>query len=234
MAPPPVTQQPGNPPGLVSGPTSGPVQATADSGPSVLTVTQCYGAARLVGFTPPKAVIAAAIAMAESSGRVAVTSPNQDGGTNVGLMQLDTPHGAGAGHSVAELQHPIINMQVAYKASAHGTNWSAWQTWTQGTYKQFLPGAEAAREKEATGTSPLELYGFRLSGGWNPLSGIPNPLSGIDEIGAVLKSMYLAVTDGKFWRSLGWIVLGLAVLAGGVALFFRKQIGQAAEMAALA
>lgn len=201
-----------------------------------LTVTQLYGLARIVGFPMKQAQVAAAIAFAESSGRPEVTSPNADGGTNVGLWQLDTPHGAGAGHTVAELQHPAINAQVAYKASAHGTNWSAWQTFTQGTYKEFLPEAVQASAKELAGTSPLDLYGLKLSGGWNPIAGlhIPNPLSGIDEVAAVLKAFYNAVTDGKLWRSLGWVVLGLAILGAGIALFFKKQIGQVAEMAALA
>lgn len=91
----------------------------------------------LNGGSASTANIAAAIAQAESSGRSNVTSANPDGGINVGLWQLDTK-GKGAGHSVAELQNPDNNAKVAIMGSANGTNWSAWETFATGAYKQFL------------------------------------------------------------------------------------------------
>jgi Lysozyme like domain len=91
----------------------------------------------LNGGASGTADIAAAIAMAESSGRSTVTSPNSDGGTNVGLWQLDT-RGKGAGYTVAQLQNPDTNARVAVFGSANGTNWSAWETFATGAYKQFL------------------------------------------------------------------------------------------------
>jgi hypothetical protein len=89
------------------------------------------------GGDPGKASLAAAIAMAESSGRIDATSSNPDGGTNVGLWQLDT-RGVGAGYTVAQLQSSPTNARVAVLGSANGTNWSEWQTYVQGTYRQFL------------------------------------------------------------------------------------------------
>lgn len=68
---------------------------------------------------------AANVAMAESSGNHLATSANPDGGTNVGLWQLDT-RGKGAGYTVAQLQDPALNARVTVLASANGTNWSAW------------------------------------------------------------------------------------------------------------
>jgi Lysozyme like domain len=68
---------------------------------------------------------AANIAMAESSGEPAVTSSNPDGGTNVGLWQLDTK-GVGAGYTVAQLQDPATNARITIMATANGTNWSEW------------------------------------------------------------------------------------------------------------
>ena len=70
---------------------------------------------------------AACHAMQESSGNAAVTSANPDGGTNVGLWQLDTK-GVGAGHTVAELQDPVTNCRITVMATANGTNWSQWAT----------------------------------------------------------------------------------------------------------
>jgi hypothetical protein len=65
--------------------------------------------------------------MQESTGRPWVTSPNPDGGVNVGLWQLDTL-GKGAGHSVAQLQDPLTNARVTVATTDDGANWTAWAT----------------------------------------------------------------------------------------------------------
>lgn len=82
----------------------------------------------LAGGNPAKAPAAACIATKESSGNPTVTSANPDGGTNVGLWQLDTPGGKGAGYTIAQLQNPLTNARVAVKGSSNGTDWSAWAT----------------------------------------------------------------------------------------------------------
>ncbi len=89
------------------------------------------------GGSPKTANVAAAVAMQESSGRTGITSPNPDGGTNVGLWQLDTK-GVGAGHTVAELADPATNCRITIMGSANGTNWSRWEAWTSGDYKKYL------------------------------------------------------------------------------------------------
>lgn len=71
------------------------------------------------------AAFAAAIAEAESGGSATVTSSNPDGGTNVGIFQLDT-NGVGAGYSVAELQDANLNTQITIMATSGGTNWQEW------------------------------------------------------------------------------------------------------------
>lgn len=80
-----------------------------------------------VGGSAATANNAACHAIQESSGNASVTSPNPDGGTNVGLWQLDTK-GKGAGYTVAQLQNPQINARVAVQGSRNGTDWSAWAT----------------------------------------------------------------------------------------------------------
>jgi hypothetical protein len=89
------------------------------------------------GGSPSTAAVAAAIAEAESSGRTGVTTPNPDGGTNVGLWQLDTK-GEGAGYTIQQLQDPATNARVTIMRSANGTNWGAWETWHTGAYRQYL------------------------------------------------------------------------------------------------
>jgi hypothetical protein len=70
---------------------------------------------------------AACHAMQESGGRPTVTSSNPDGGTNVGLWQLDTK-GKGAGYSVSALQNALNNARITVFATNNGSNWSAWAT----------------------------------------------------------------------------------------------------------
>jgi hypothetical protein len=89
------------------------------------------------GGDPSRAQLAAAIAQAESGGSASVTSSNPDGGTNVGLWQLDT-RGKGAGYSVAQLQNANTNAQVTIMGSANGTDWSAWATYASGAYRQYM------------------------------------------------------------------------------------------------
>lgn len=89
------------------------------------------------GGSAGTANVAAAVALQESSGRTGVTSHNPDGGTNVGLWQLDTK-GVGAGHTVEQLQDPATNARITIMGSANGTNWSHWEAYTTGAYKKYL------------------------------------------------------------------------------------------------
>jgi hypothetical protein len=124
---------------------SGAAPATGPTG----AVQGSYDHARLEalwtanGGSPATANVAAAVAQAESSGRTEITSPNPDGGINVGLWQLDT-RGVGAGYAVAQLQDPTTNARVTVFGSANGTNWSAWETYVNGNYKKFLSGGITA------------------------------------------------------------------------------------------
>jgi hypothetical protein len=70
---------------------------------------------------------AACHALQESSGNPQATSANPDGGTNVGLWQLDT-HGKGAGYSVTALQNALNNARITVMATRNGADWSAWAT----------------------------------------------------------------------------------------------------------
>lgn len=81
-----------------------------------------------VGGAPAAANNAACHGIQESSGNPNATSPNPDGGTNVGLWQLDTPGGKGAGYSVAQLKNPVLNARVTVQATGNGRDWSAWAT----------------------------------------------------------------------------------------------------------
>jgi Lysozyme like domain len=91
------------------------------------------------------AAIAAAIAEAESGGSATVTSSNPGGAgcLNVGIWQLATPCGAGAGYTVAQLQDPDTNARVTIMATANGTNWSSWDDPVANALpgRQYTPGS---------------------------------------------------------------------------------------------
>lgn len=77
------------------------------------------------GGSQDTAAISEAIAQAESGGSATVTSSNPDGGTNVGIYQLDTK-GVGSGYTVAELQDANLNAHITIAATNNGTNWTEW------------------------------------------------------------------------------------------------------------
>jgi hypothetical protein len=79
------------------------------------------------GGNPSAANNAACHAIQESSGNPVVTSSNPDGGTNVGLWQLDTK-GKGAGYTIGQLQDPNTNARITIRATGNGRDWSAWAT----------------------------------------------------------------------------------------------------------
>lgn len=148
-----------------------------------LSITQMYALARQAGLSSANAVIAAAVGMAESSGRTAVTSPNPDGGINVGIWQLDT-RGVGAGYSVAELSDPGTNAKVMAKGSRDGTDWGPWATYAGGQYASFLGQARAAASDESKGGSNwLEDAVKGIGGGLeNVAKGILNPIGAISQL----------------------------------------------------
>lgn len=75
----------------------------------------------------------------------------------------------------------------------------------------------------------------------NPLSGLFDKLmapvaglSGADRVAGTMTAIARALMDGKMWRSVGWILLGLLLLLGGVLILMRKPIEAAAGTAAKA
>lgn len=106
--------------------TVGNAQAILGNGP-VYTQAQIHSLWLLAGGPASTAANATCHAMQESSGRTSVESSNPDGGTNVGLWQLDTK-GVGAGHTIAELKNPLTNARITVQATGGGRNWSEWAT----------------------------------------------------------------------------------------------------------
>lgn len=117
-----------------------------------LTMAQVYAYARQAGFSPDTAVIATAIAMAESGNnpkaRGDIGLETSYWGPSVGLEQIRTiksQTGKGGDRDIARLDDdPLQNMIAAYDISSHGKDFTPWTTYTSGKYRQFLGQATAA------------------------------------------------------------------------------------------
>jgi hypothetical protein len=117
----------------ITGTTAPVLDAGGTGAPPVLPAGGLYGTAQLrslwmlAGGSAGSSANAACHAMQESSGDPGVTSTNPDGGTNVGLWQLDTK-GVGAGYTVQQLKNPVTNAKITVRATDDGANWSDWAT----------------------------------------------------------------------------------------------------------
>lgn len=106
--------------------------------------------------------VALARALSESSGNPAATSANPDGGTNIGLYQLDTK-GVGSGYSEAQLKDPYTNTKITIAATNGGTDWREWAD----NWSDFIEEADAT------------LASFRQSAGDNLGSYVKSVIKGL-------------------------------------------------------
>jgi soluble lytic murein transglycosylase-like protein len=76
--------------------------------------------------------------MAESRGNPTATGYNSDGSVDRGLMQVNSIHADMVNGDLSALYSPAINIKIAYSLSKSGTDWSAWSTYNNGKYLQWL------------------------------------------------------------------------------------------------
>lgn len=89
----------------------------------------------------------------------------------------------------------------------------------QSGYKtKTLAQSEAEKYNSESSTKRVEQVGGHVA------PDLPNPLTGIEEIGAVLKAFYTTLTDASFWRSFGWIVIGLGLIVAGIRMWMGKSV----------
>lgn len=163
-----------------------------------LTMAQVYAYARKAGFSADTAIIATAIAMAESGdnpkARGDISLETSYWGPSVGLEQIRTVKsqtGKGTDRDIAHLDDdPLANMIAAYDISSHGKDFTPWTTYTSGKYRTYLGQA-----KSAAAGAPASVGG--------PVSttpaafGLPSPSeigSKVAEIGLTLLMVGLAAT----------------------------------------
>jgi phage-related protein len=104
------------------------------------------------GGAPGAANVAAAVALAESSGSATASNTNKDGTIDRGLWQINSSHGSLSTFDVAG------NTKAAIKISSDGRNWTPWTTYRTGAYKKFM-GANIKPPKGATGSTNISIGG---------------------------------------------------------------------------
>ena len=110
-----------------------------------LTPARVYQLARDAGLDATQAVVATAVAMAESGLRTdAVGDTSLQNGTwgpSVGLWQirsLKADAGTGRARDDTRLTDPVFNARAMAEVSAGGTNWRPWSVFTSGKYRSHL------------------------------------------------------------------------------------------------
>jgi len=125
--------------GLPPSPSSfGGSPATAGGGGG-MTLAEVKAAARRAGFDEDGANTMAAISVPESSLNPNAYNPNDPSGGSFGLTQINGVH-PGAREA---LGNPDRAMELAFRVSKGGTNFSPWTAYRSGAYKPYL--AEASR-----------------------------------------------------------------------------------------
>ena len=173
--------------------------------------------------------MALARAYSESSLRAAATSANPDGGTNVGLYQLDTPGGVGTGYSVTQLENPATNTAVTVKATKGGQDWSSWSD----DYQQYLPQATAdvksfqAAAGQNIGTYVKDILGD-VTTGVEDVTGLGGVVSAAQSLAKDFEGLAKVLT----WVSMpsSWVrifagVFGAASLGAGIYLIGKEARG---------
>jgi soluble lytic murein transglycosylase-like protein len=113
-----------------------------------MNITDLQTLAASVGFPDPN--LAAAVAMAESSGNTNAYGDAEYGGS-IGLWQINLP--SSPQYDATSLTDPIYNARAALAISKRGTNWNPWTTFRTGAYKKWYPGPGGPSIEGSTGTN---------------------------------------------------------------------------------
>lgn len=142
---------------------------------------------------------------------------------------------AGGGRSAYVTGHGIEVVQAASSAAALAQV-QAEHHGAEGTVNGPYP-TRAAAQAQAKADTAAQAAGTETGSGGTGTSSNPKTNINIDPLAGIagsLEAFFGALTDGKMWRSIGWILLGILLMLLGVALWIgpsaarRSPIGLAA------
>ena len=153
-----------------------------------LTIDALVQLAQQGGWTGSDILIAAAIAMAESSGNPDAVHQNTNGTTDYGLWQINTVHDSdswgGPGWAEACKGNPILCAQRAYEVYRQ-QGWDAWTTYKSGAYKKYLIAGTPSTPPAPSGT-PVPTTGSDSS-----QSTTQTPSSGAQQLAFIIDLLQL-------------------------------------------
>jgi len=131
---------------------------------------QLYQLALSVGFTGNDAIMAVAVALAESRGNPKATNANSNKSTDYGLWQINSCHlhdGGAIPSDPNALFDPVTNAKSAYQIWSVGHSWQPWSTYPAAA-RSYMDRAQAASRAPAS-----ELPASTAAGTSQGASGMP-------------------------------------------------------------
>ena len=196
------------------------------------TPAEIYRTLTAAGFSPPRAVVLTAIALAESGGDDAAVGDvgleDNTYGPSFGLFQIRTlkgQTGAGTDRDIAALTgNDAAQAKAAYDISSGGTVLTPWTVYNTGKYRDFLGQAQDAAGVNVTGVSDQSGPVPQIGPWWLPwnLPGAAVNAATASTLGGVRA----IVVEGLV------VVLGVGLVGFGLARAFAPQIKRAAGAAA--
>jgi murein DD-endopeptidase MepM/ murein hydrolase activator NlpD len=116
-----------------------------------ITVAQANQYAAAAGFSGDNLATMVAVAQAESGLVTNQRHTNADGSVDRGILQINNKWHPEV--SDAQADDPGIAFKIGWNLSKHGTDFTQWNAWKNGSYKKYLPGGTTATAG--------------LSGGWS-------------------------------------------------------------------
>lgn len=164
------------------------------------------------------ASLMAAIAMAESGGRSDAINPSGASG----IWQI---LGAVNASDQNSLMNPQVNAHEALlKLQSQGLG--AWQTYTEGTYLQFLKPGTNPSSLPTTGGGGNDQSG--ASANTDSLIGIPGQITGFFGDAKTLIDALLWIVNPASWLRIGSFVLGIMLLV--IAVYALIKVGSDGPM----
>jgi hypothetical protein len=204
---------------------------------ATLTPTEVIALWITQGGSIGTAPMALARAYSESSLGDTETSSNPDGGTNVGLYQLDT-RGVGSGYTEAQLENPVTNTRITVDATQGGKDWSDWAD----NYQEFLTQAssevsafESAAKGNVSAYAKSQASSLGGASGDTTSSTASNSSNSSASLTSIVSSVSAAATDfgdiatvfswlssPSHWFRIGALFFGVVLLAVAIFTLFKQ------------
>lgn len=201
----------------------------------VLSPRQIYALAADAGFkTPGQAITMTAIALAESGGNSDIVGHNRNGTIDVGLWQINSVHG----YSESAMKDPRQNAAAAKKIHEQ-QGYTAWVAFTttdpQRSYRRQLPAAINANPGSGTSLGDI-LRSIPVAAGVIPgvaseAASAVNPLAGLGNLVELASKAGTFLMDPQNWLRIAYVVIGGALIIGGLVVFAQPAIEPVAKAA---